>query len=134
LLVGAHVTADNKRRHTRVMVKVLMDQEEDSTFRFILDKKDSEAYLFDFSTDFSEGGIFVRTNKKVPVGTEVNLRFHLPNSDKLIEAVGRVTWINSDEEVSPGLGIGIKFVKLSQESTGIIQEFIETLQVSKDSK
>jgi len=116
------------------MVKVLMDQEEDSTFRFILDKKDSEAYLFDFSTDFSEGGIFVRTNKKVPVGTEVNLRFHLPNSDKLIEAVGRVTWINSDEEVSPGLGIGIKFVKLSQESTGIIQEFIETLQVSKDSK
>lgn len=134
MLVGAHVTADNKRRHTRVMVKVLMDQEEDSTFRFILDKKDSEAYLFDFSTDFSEGGIFVRTNKKVPVGTEVNLRFHLPNSDKLIEAVGRVTWINSDEEVSPGLGIGIKFVKLSQESTGIIQEFIETLQVSKDSK
>lgn len=128
------MTADNKRRHTRVMVKVLMDQEEDSTFRFILDKKDSEAYLFDFSTDFSEGGIFVRTNKKVPVGTEVNLRFHLPNSDKLIEAVGRVTWINSDEEVSPGLGIGIKFVKLSQESTGIIQEFIETLQVSKDSK
>jgi len=115
------------------MVKVLMDHEDDSTFRFILDKKDSEAYLFDFSTDFSEGGIFVRTNKKLPVGTQVNLRFHLPNSDKLIETVGKVAWINSDESVSPGIGFGIKFVNLSQESTGIIQEFIQALQPSQDS-
>lgn len=127
------MTADNKRYHPRVMVKVLMDHEDDSTFRFILDKKDSEAYLFDFSTDFSEGGIFVRTNKKLPVGTQVNLRFHLPNSDKLIETVGKVAWINSDESVSPGIGFGIKFVNLSQESTGIIQEFIQALQPSQDS-
>jgi len=116
------------------MVKVLMDQEEDSTFRFILDKKDSEAYLFDFSTDISEGGIFVRTNKKLPVGTQVSLRFHLPNSDKLIATTGKVTWVNSDESVSPGIGFGIQFINLSQESQGIIQEFIQSLQLPQDNK
>lgn len=128
------MNADNKRRHPRVMVKVLMDQEEDSTFRFILDKKDSEAYLFDFSTDISEGGIFVRTNKKLPVGTQVSLRFHLPNSDKLIATTGKVTWVNSDESVSPGIGFGIQFINLSQESQGIIQEFIQSLQLPQDNK
>ena len=121
-----HVIKINKRRYPRFIVKVLMDYEEDATFRFILDKADSEAYLFDYSTNFSEGGIFIRTTKKLPLNSPVHLRFYLPNSEQLIEATGKVAWIN-DETSSPLVpGIGIQFLKLTTASLDIIQEFIRT--------
>lgn len=118
----------NKRRYPRFTVKVIMDHEESGTFRFILDKRDSEAYLFDYSTDFSEGGIFIRTTEKLPIDTTVHMKFSLPNSDRLIEATGRVAWVNKGDEPDPGPGIGIQFMKLSTESQEIIREFIETIK------
>lgn len=116
-----------KRRFPRTMVRILMDDEGDDTFKFILDKEGSETYLFDYSTNLSEGGIFVKTSKKLPLNATIHLRFYLPNSDRLIEATGRVAWVNTDAGSSPGPGIGIQFVKLSPESLSIIQEFIRGL-------
>ncbi len=121
-----HAIEIKKRRHPRFMVKVLMDYEEDATFRFILDTKDSESYLFDYSTNFSEGGLFIKTTKKLPLDSPVHLRFYLPNSERLIEATGKVAWVNDDATPPLTPGIGIQFTKLTPESQDIIQEFIRT--------
>ncbi len=124
------MSESSKRRFPRTMVKILMDYEGDDTFKFILDTEDSEAYLFDYSTNLSEGGIFVKTSHNLPLDAPVHLKFYLPNSDSLIEAKGRVAWVNTDSASSPGPGIGIQFVKLSPESMSIIQEFIRSLDAA----
>jgi PilZ domain-containing protein len=62
-----------------------------------------------FVSDLSEGGVFVHTNQRVPIGSEVTVRFTVLLDDPvLIEAKGRVV----RHQVDPA-GIGIAFTQLS---------------------
>ena len=45
----------NKRRTPRVMVKVVIVSADDAAIKLLLDYPDSEAYLYDYSTNLSEG-------------------------------------------------------------------------------
>ena len=78
------------------------------------------------SENISEGGIFVATHFPLPIGTEVNLNFTLPDGH-IVQAKGRVKWIREynvlNEEQTPGMGI--QFIELSEEDKKAIEQFIK---------
>ncbi len=75
-----------------------------------------------FSGDISEGGLFVATYDLLPVGTEVNLSFWLPDGQE-VTTRGRVAWVRRAQGEQPP-GMGIRFVALSDEARDAIGRFV----------
>jgi len=89
------------------------------------------AYLYDYSHDMSEGGIFIATGKPLSVGEKIKLKFILPELLEEIEADGEVTWVNPPGSVDPPAGMGIKFVDVSDEEKAHIQDVIARIEGGK---
>jgi uncharacterized protein (TIGR02266 family) len=78
-----------------------------------------------FSTNLSEGGVFVATLKVLPVGTPVDLTFSLPGRAR-ISVQGEVRWIREIDDRSPDVfpGVGVRFVNLSPEAAEALHRFV----------
>lgn len=78
-----------------------------------------------FSTNLSEGGVFVATVMHPARGAMVDLRFSLPD-DTVIETRGVVRWTRELNDATPDVmpGAGIQFVGLSVEAATAIREFV----------
>lgn len=120
-----------KRRVPRIMVKVVIVSIDDEDIRLLLDYPDSEAYLYDYSTNLSEGGIFLKITEPIPIGKQVSIKFTIPNNINLLEVTGIIRWFVSVEEaqlsnISPG--VGIEFCNMSQETKQVIKNFIDEIK------
>jgi len=84
-------------------------------------------YFLSKLENVSAGGAFVRTREVYPVGTDVKLRFTLPNDNATIEAAGEVIWsYNQAGRTEPNSsGMGIKFTKIQDEDRVRITRFVE---------
>jgi uncharacterized protein (TIGR02266 family) len=78
-----------------------------------------------FSTNLSDGGVFIATVKQVPIGTHVDLFFRLPTGDG-IEAEGVVRWVREVNDAMPENmpGLGVQFVKLPEAAKAAISAFV----------
>lgn len=78
-----------------------------------------------FAWDISSGGLFVTSFEPMKMGQEIDLVFTLPSGRK-IDAVAQVRWTRdhdgSDTSTLPG--IGLQFVKISDEARAAIDEFV----------
>jgi len=101
---------EEHRAHPRVAVSVAIGLETESHF------------FSGLSGDISEGGVFVQTYRDLPVGSDVEVRFELPDGE--LTAHGRVRWHRSNSDSSPP-GVGIAFEELDEEDREIIQRFCE---------
>lgn len=63
----------------------------------------------DLITDLSSGGVFVRTSKPLPIGTEISLEVAIAAEDPPILVNGRVIWLR---ETNGPEGMGIQFTGL----------------------
>jgi uncharacterized protein (TIGR02266 family) len=73
--------------------------------------------------DLSRGGVFVESNGKLPLTTEVELAFRLPNTPKPIRPTAQVMWTGR-HPVSGTPGMGLRFLALDRMSTGRIDAYI----------
>ncbi len=75
----------------------------------VVSLKSADESFSGFSTDISEGGLFVAMEKTLPLGTEVEVEFPL-NGEK-VRARGVVRWLRKASEKSPDIfpGMGIQF-------------------------
>lgn len=74
-----------------------------------VETSDDETFLFAYVANLHELGVFVRTDRPLPIGTRVKLGFE--DSDLVLH--GEVAWINpvrNDDNPNPGMGI--RFVSL----------------------
>ena len=71
--------------------------------------------------DISEGGLFVATQKILPIGTDVTVSFTLPGVQE-IKADGVAMWIR--QPIDGEAGMGISFTKLSGDDQATIQRFV----------
>jgi uncharacterized protein (TIGR02266 family) len=101
---------EEHRAHTRVAVAVEIGLETESHF------------FSGLSGDISEGGVFVQTYRDLPVGSDVEVLFELP--DGQLTAHGRVRWHRDKSDSSPP-GVGIAFEKLGEDDRQVIQRFCE---------
>jgi uncharacterized protein (TIGR02266 family) len=86
----------------------------------------SESNFFTgFSTNISEGGLFIATVQYVPRGTQVDLRFTLPNGTQ-ISAHGEVRWTREINDKTPEIfpGVGVQFTNLAPEAAHAIKQFV----------
>ncbi|MBI3186139.1 MAG: PilZ domain-containing protein [Myxococcales bacterium] len=70
-------------------------------------------------TDLSGTGLFLITNRLIPVGKQVHLEFELRTGK--VEAVGEVRWVDKGPPVA---GLGIRFLRLSAASARAIDEAV----------
>jgi uncharacterized protein (TIGR02266 family) len=72
------------------------------------------------TADLSEGGAFVSTNMRFPVGSRVALALTLPEGT--IVTRGRVRWVREHGEGSPA-GLGISFDRLDLQDRSLVHAY-----------
>ncbi len=80
-----------------------------------------EGLYFQRSANLSEGGIFLEKTIPHPVGTVVNLQFTLPEDSQPMKVRAEIVNAAADEAE---LGMGLKFVGLTDELAARIRAFI----------
>lgn len=79
-----------------------------------------DQFIQEYVTNISRSGAFIKTDKPLPVGTEVNLRFTVIMDDiETIEGLGEVVRV----ETNPP-GMGVVFKKLSDYSAKLIEKLL----------
>lgn len=102
------------RRHSpRVRMQAAIDFNSDDNF------------FNGFSSNISDGGLFVATVNLLPLGTEVDLHFTLPSGER-IEAKGTVQWVREVNDKLPDAfpGMGVQFKDLSPQAQHAINHFV----------
>lgn len=83
--------------------------------------------LTDYSVNMSTGGVFIESRKILAEGTEITVKFKLPNTDSIIVARATVAWVNDPAALKkPSLppGMGLQFSDLSLEDLHTIRAFL----------
>lgn len=111
------MTDKERRARPRALIRVLVDYESSGT------------YLYDYSNDLSEGGLFIETEQPLQKGSKLNLRFTLPNLDKVFEITGKVAWVNQvpkhdSKPVKGRPGMGVQFVNMEAEDKAALEKYL----------
>ncbi len=113
---SAKARAFDKRREPRIPIQLKVDVE-----------SGSDHYLFEYSSNLSQNGIFIQTADPLMPGTSVNIQFLLPD-ESLIRTRGEVIWASiDDEEDEPGMGI--RFIGLDDLDRNKILEAFKKLAI-----
>ncbi len=105
-----------RRKHPRVLIRAMVDYESQDTF------------LYDYSQNLSEGGLFINTKNPLSVGEVLDLKFSLPDVEKVFQVKGEVRWVIEDEKDGLMRGMGIAFKDLDEDDKKLIQSYIEKLK------
>ena len=83
-----------------------------------------DAFVAEYVTNISHGGVFIRSKNPLPVGTKVNLSFSIILDDfETIEGEGEVVRVST----TPGNeGMGVQFTRLSAESMDLINRLVDS--------
>lgn len=74
------------------------------------------------SVNLSAGGVFLDTDRRLPVGTRLHLVFTVPIIAKYpIRAEGEVVWLGSADRS----GLAIRFVDISDDDRALLAELAE---------
>lgn len=108
------MTPPGTRGGPRVRMQAAIDFHSDSNF------------YTGFSTNISEGGIFVATVSTPARGSQVELHFTLPGGMR-VDVRGEVRWSREVNDNTPEIfpGVGVQFIDLSENAHTAIKKFIE---------
>lgn len=80
-----------------------------ATLNLLISYETVEAFRSDYSDNISVGGVFIKTDRPLPVGTELKIHFMLPQEKEPLTAEGIVVHNTLDEEDAEIEGMGIEF-------------------------
>lgn len=81
-----------------------------------------------YSVNVSTGGLFIETEKVLPVDTMLMIKFKLPGMDSVISCHSRVAWTNepgAERKLSLPAGMGIQFIDMALDDLHAIRHYIE---------
>jgi uncharacterized protein (TIGR02266 family) len=92
-----------------------------------IDQRSDSNFFTGFTSNITEGGIFVATVQSVPRGTTVDLDVMLPGT-RSMTVTGVVRWTREVNDKTPELmpGLGVQFTWLPPEVTSVISDFVAT--------
>lgn len=77
-----------------------------------------DAFIQEYVTNISRTGVFIRAQKPLPVGTQVDLRFTVIMDEmETIEGIGEVVRVEND-------GMGVVFRELSAYSKDLLEKLL----------
>jgi uncharacterized protein (TIGR02266 family) len=108
--LAPHLFPDSHNRRTspRVVLAIPI------TYRF------GNTIASGLSINISTGGVAVRTTSPLEPGTEVKVRFKLPEGKGEVEAGAKVSWVDRL------VGMGLEFTKVEGEHRRTLDEFVQT--------
>jgi len=111
--MSAPIAAGAGRSSSRIPMQTQVDMTSDSNV------------FTGFSTNLSEGGVFVATVNLLPVGTPVDLTFSLPGNTR-IKVKGEVRWTREIDDRTPDVfpGVGVRFVELGVDAAQALHRFV----------
>ena len=94
-------------------------------------KKESD-FFKSYIGNLAKGGLFVKTQKVLPVDTLLNLELTLPKADRALRTTGKVIWTRAENMSSEKMpaGMGIQFVDIDPEDERILKNYMAALQSS----
>lgn len=93
-------------------------------FEVSIDLHSRSNFYTGITENISEGGVFIATDERLPLGTQVDLAFALPSGEE-IRTHGVVRWIREPSGHLAG-GMGLGFEEVSEEAYLAIREFLES--------
>jgi uncharacterized protein (TIGR02266 family) len=91
--------------------------------------KEAGALIRSYMLNVSNGGLFLKTEKPLPIDSVVTLMIRLPGQTEAMEIQGCVVWSNPKaKNTAFPCGMGIQFTKLNPEHKKKIEEFVEKHQ------
>lgn len=86
---------------------------------------DFDEFLMSYATDISGGGLFIETDKLLPLGSKIRLHFTLASSRiPILEGYGEVVSIQREDQENVG-GMAIKFFDLSEKSRQLLSRLVK---------
>jgi uncharacterized protein (TIGR02266 family) len=87
-----------------------------------------DEFIEHHSHDVSRGGMYIKTPSPFPAGTLLKFEVRIADEKKVMQGVGRVVWKRDASAASPDspAGMGVKFIKLDEESKAVIDRLIGT--------
>ena len=90
-----------------------------------------ETFMQDYTTNFSRGGMFIKSIHPLANGTRCQFKIDLPGFDKPLELLGEVTWRNTMHEYqNPKVsetGMGIRFIFSSELEREELARFVDEM-------
>jgi type IV pilus assembly protein PilZ len=88
-----------------------------------------QVFISNHVCNISRGGLFIRSDKPLPLQAEVSLILRLPETGVTIRATGRVVW---NYDVARGTsrivpGSGIRFVDMSPSDRATLESYLKKL-------
>lgn len=84
-----------------------------------------EEFIFEYVTNISRSGVFIRSEDPLPIGTLVNLRFSVILDElEIIEGVGKVVRLISPGASGEQPGMGVVFTELTKVSKELIERIL----------
>jgi uncharacterized protein (TIGR02266 family) len=83
--------------------------------------------------DLSRGGVFVESHGRLPLDTEIDLDFRLPNTRRPLRPTAQVMWTGQHPK-SRTAGMGLRFLALDRSSTQQIDSFVHQFTAPRSGK
>jgi uncharacterized protein (TIGR02266 family) len=87
-----------------------------------------DEFIEHYSKDVSRGGIYIKSSQPMAVGTLLKFQFQLKDESALIRGVGRVVWTRAEVDATADnpAGMGIKFIKMDNESRSMVERIVDS--------
>ena len=83
-------------------------------------------FFIDYAANLSLKGIFIKTDDPKPAGSIFIFEIWLGDERRLVHGIGEVVWVRRSEEgINRPAGMGIRYLKLDEESRQVIHRIIE---------
>lgn len=87
--------------------------------------KESGAFIRSYMLNISNGGLFLKTEKPLPIDALVTMLIRMPGQTEQMEIQGRVVWSNPrGKNTAFPCGMGIQFAKMKPEHAKVIEDFV----------
>src|SRR6476619_6908428 len=83
-----------------------------------------DEFIEHHSHDVSRGGMFIKTPSPFPAGTLLKFEVRIADEQKVMQGVGRVVWKREASAGEEPAGMGVKFIKLDDDSKQIIDRLV----------
>ena len=98
-----------------------------------VDFQSGDTFLYSYIQNISAMGIFVYSEKPLPVGSQLTLKF-APPGEEPFDLVGEVAWVNPYREGGENLnpGMGVRFVELDPPTRERLVDLVRTIAYLPD--
>ena len=96
---------------------------------FQVDCSTRQSFFSNHVCNISRGGLFLRSDKPLPLGAEVSLVLHLPGAERTIFVTGRVIWNYDVDKAASRIvpGSGIRFVGMTASDRSALESYLADL-------